>query len=317
MTTEKTNPKKQKEHDAHGGTPPVAEAKNCFIVTPIGPDGSNTRRAAEGLVDEVIEPVLSELGFNSVVAHRIPRPGSITDQVIQELLDAPLVIANLSELNPNVMYELAVRHCVGKPIIVLATEGTVLPFDINAERTIFYKDDMAGAAKLKPQLREAIEHAVADVDPSNPVLRVAKMRSVLKDVPQGDLQAVLLQQVRDLTSVTQEMLRTQRGSRVQATTSTRTIQYPQSGKLFQFTYVITGECMSNDLEAFKSQLLNLPEVKRLVQTSGTTNPSAMLGWETFSLVVSSQIPLTYYMIEECTAGMAFKSLNLQDVSSSS
>lgn len=102
----------------------------CFVVSPIGGDGTETRRSIDGLMDAAIEPALVESGFEVSVAHRMVSPGSITNQVIELLLTADLVVANLTGLNPNVMYELAVRHAARKPVVTIAEIGTPIPFDL-------------------------------------------------------------------------------------------------------------------------------------------------------------------------------------------
>ncbi|MCG6407787.1 hypothetical protein K6U17_00755 [Vibrio fluvialis] len=161
------------------------ESRKCFVVTPIGGDSSTTRRAADGLIDSVIEPVCKDLGLEVVVAHRIDTPGSITTQVIEHVLNDDLVIANLSELNPNVMYELGLRHAARKPVISLAVEGTSLPFDISDERTIFFKNDMAGVMELKMRLEIMANEALSDEEPDNPVYR-AMTHKIIKDVVSSD-----------------------------------------------------------------------------------------------------------------------------------
>ena len=135
------------------------DKKRCFIITPIGNDNDSIRRHIDGIIDAAIKPAL-EPDYEVVAAHKITETGTITKQIIKEIYQDELAIANLTGNNPNVMYELAIRYCLGKPVLTIAEKGTNLPFDVMPERTIFYVNDPQGSLDLK----EAIKSYVLNID---------------------------------------------------------------------------------------------------------------------------------------------------------
>ena len=143
----------------------MSNKEKCFIITPIGDDVDPIRRHIDGIIDAAIRPALGEK-YEIEVAHQISEPGSITKQIIREIFSDKLAIANLTNKNPNVMYELAFRHSLGKPVIMIAEKGTPLPSDIIMERTIFYQNDARGVLELKENLIEAEESIDFDKESS-------------------------------------------------------------------------------------------------------------------------------------------------------
>jgi hypothetical protein len=111
----------------------------CFVIGPIGKDGSPERKHADLLLHAVIKEVLEakEFGYKVKRADEDADPGMIGDRVISDIINAELVVADLTDLNPNAFYELGIRHSTEKPTIHIARGGTPLPFDNVAHRTIF------------------------------------------------------------------------------------------------------------------------------------------------------------------------------------
>jgi len=137
--------------------------KTCFIICPIGDVGSEIRNSADLLFDFILDPVLGEdgMGLQLERADKLAEPGIITNQIIERLLQADLVVADLSMSNPNVFYELAIRHVTTKPCIHMIRRDDRLPFDNASARAIdFDLSDLRSVKSAKSELALQAEHAL-------------------------------------------------------------------------------------------------------------------------------------------------------------
>jgi hypothetical protein len=125
-------------------------ANLCFYITPIGEDETEERRHSDLFLGSVVEPAIESLGLRVVRADRISSSGLITAQIIEHVLKARLVVADLSFHNPNVFYELALRHFTSKPTIHICRASDRMPFDLSQMRTV--RLDMTDIYTFVPQL---------------------------------------------------------------------------------------------------------------------------------------------------------------------
>lgn len=131
------------------------------MIAPIGKDGSDVRLRSDQVLKHIIGPAAAECGYEAVRADKISEPGLITSQVIQHVVEDPLVIADLTGRNPNVFYELAVRHAVRKPVVQIIQAGEAIPFDVAANRTVQVDHhDLDSVAKAREEIVLQIKAAV-------------------------------------------------------------------------------------------------------------------------------------------------------------
>lgn len=92
------------------------------------------------LYKKIIKPVAenSDMDLHAYRADEIYKPGIILKDIVSGITESEVIIAEITSLNPNVFYELGYSHCRDKETILLAEEGTKLPFDISGYRCIFY-----------------------------------------------------------------------------------------------------------------------------------------------------------------------------------
>jgi hypothetical protein len=113
--------------------------RTCFVVSAFGATAEE-QRAYKQVLRHLVQGVL-EPDYEVIRADQIDEEGLITNQIIEHLLEDDLVVADLTGLNPNVFYEIAVRHAARKPIVHLITKGQEIPFDVANVRAVPYALD--------------------------------------------------------------------------------------------------------------------------------------------------------------------------------
>ena len=146
--------------------PQVPAGYRCLVIGPIGSalapiDSEENRTYTESIevLGTVIEPACHLFGITPIRADNIRNPSEIPDQVYRAIRDWDLVIADLTGANPNVMYELALRHMTGKCAIAIS-EYKRLPFDVSYIRTEQFVRSEAGLIAGRERLIAAIHAAL-------------------------------------------------------------------------------------------------------------------------------------------------------------
>jgi len=112
--------------------------KRCFVISPIGAEGSPVREHANDVYDYIIKPAMEACDIDAFRSDHLLEPGKISEQMFGAILKEDLCIAVLTGYNPNVFYELAIAQCAKRPVIILLEKGEQLPFDIRDLRCVYY-----------------------------------------------------------------------------------------------------------------------------------------------------------------------------------
>lgn len=169
----------------------------AFVIMQVGEKESPTRRRADEIYDYVIRPVLEQFNLAPYRSDLDPTPGQINPQLLSKLLEAQIVIADLTGRNPNVFYELGIVHSFAKPVVALADSAKLLPFDAHDERVIELGEhgeslSVSQAEDAKIGLRQSLEVVLSSTyEPFSPLADVAARRSLDELAPKNPIAAEL------------------------------------------------------------------------------------------------------------------------------
>ena len=110
--------------------------KTCFVIMPFSKTVNHTKEYWTAHFEKFLLPHISKNFPELDIRRSEPVRGDIVDQIIHDLSQSRIVIADLTDINPNVLWELGVRQSFTNGTITIAEEGIDLPFDLARKGTL-------------------------------------------------------------------------------------------------------------------------------------------------------------------------------------
>jgi len=153
------------------------EQKDCFIIMPIADADGYPKGHFGHVYDNIIKPSCEQAGYNPMRADEVKETNLIHLDILKKLIEAPIAICDLSNRNPNVLFELGIRQAFDKPVVLIQEEGTPKIFDITPLRYLEYSKEMRYHEVLTMQnkLKDAIEATVAVEGDSTNINSIVKL----------------------------------------------------------------------------------------------------------------------------------------------
>lgn len=132
-----------------------------------------------GIFDQMIKPAVtgSKLGFDCERAK--PRTGNFIKDILNQLNTADVVIADLTDMNANVFYELGVRHTLQARTILIAQHMKYVPSDLQSYWVVTYDKKLTGLDDFKQKIREILKEMKRDPEkPDSPVADFLSQRNI-------------------------------------------------------------------------------------------------------------------------------------------
>jgi len=135
--------------------------RTCFVIMPFSQTASCDQQDWTWIFENLFKPAIEGAGLDYECKRSVATRGNLVALILEDLRDSYVVLADLTDQNANVFYELGVRHCLKDRTILLAQRNDDIPFDLRAYAYHIYDwrtDD--GKGRLIGKIRELL----ADVD---------------------------------------------------------------------------------------------------------------------------------------------------------
>lgn len=115
--------------------------KRCFVMMPISNQGDYPDGHFDKVYNQIYKPAIEKAGYKSYRVDENTISDSIVDKIFEAVQNCEMALCDLSNRNPNVLYELGLRQAYNKPVVLVCDDKTDKIFDVSCISTVFYKSD--------------------------------------------------------------------------------------------------------------------------------------------------------------------------------
>ena len=151
----------------------IDEKEKCFVMMPISDQGDYPEGHFQKVYEQIFQPAIEQAGYQPYRVDENAISDRIIDKIFNAIQECPMALCDLSNRNPNVLYELGLRQAYDKPVVLVQDEKTDKIFDVSGISTVFYKSDRLFENVI--DARERISRAISDT-------RDGKKNSIVKVV---------------------------------------------------------------------------------------------------------------------------------------
>lgn len=191
--------------------------EDCFIIMPIADPEGYDKGHFNKVYEDIIKVACQNANFNPVRADEVKQTNLIHLDILQKLIDSPMAICDLSNRNPNVLFELGLRQAFDKPTVLVQECGTPKIFDISPLRYTEYRKELKYREVIEDQesIANAIKATKEATDKGEGINSIVALLSLsspasLKDVSENDtakMMQIIMSEMNDLRTDFRRTLR--------------------------------------------------------------------------------------------------------------
>lgn len=141
-----------------------ANRRRCFVIMPFSETSeTHTKEYWNNHFRKFLKPLIESC--NNIDAFRSePLRQDLLRQIVSDLVTSEIVVADLTDSNPNVYWELGVRLSFRHGTVTIANEGSDIPFDMATKGVLFYSSDLKKREDFSKQFKQATADCVSNPD---------------------------------------------------------------------------------------------------------------------------------------------------------